>query len=146
MENESTGKKPLLAMLVMLGVLAIGFVFIAVHLNYPGQVIENVDSDKAFDLVERNRDNRDFIVLDIRTPEEFQTEHIEGAVNLDYYSDSFKEELCKLDKGKTYLVYCRRGERTERALPLFRECRFRRLYVMPEGLKGWVELGFPTVK
>ena len=52
------------------------------------------------------------IVLDVRTPEEFNAGHLSGAVNLDVQSGQFETELSKLDKAATYAIYCRSGRRS----------------------------------
>ena len=49
------------------------------------------------------------MILDVRTAEEYSGGHIEGSTNIDVKSESFKEEVGKLDKSKTYLVHCRTG-------------------------------------
>ena len=51
------------------------------------------------------------IFLDIRTQEEFEKFHLDGAINLDFYNESYREDLDKLDKSRTYLTYCRSGRR-----------------------------------
>jgi len=61
----------------------------------------------AYTLIQKNKGNPDFVILDVRTPAEFADEHIENAINLDYYSETFRDDLNKLDKTKTYLIYCR---------------------------------------
>jgi len=50
----------------------------------------------------------DIIILDVRTPKEVAQGVIPGAKVIDFYGDNFKTELEKLDKDKTYYVYCRR--------------------------------------
>ncbi|GAG42700.1 unnamed protein product, partial [marine sediment metagenome] len=65
---------------------------------------------------QENKDNPNFVILDVRTPEEFLSEYIENSVNLDYYSDTFRNNLDKLDKNKMHLIYCRSGRRSENAL------------------------------
>ena len=52
------------------------------------------------------------VVLDVRTPGEFQSGHIQGAINVDYEGLNFEGEVNKLDKAKTYAVYCRSGRRS----------------------------------
>ncbi len=79
----------------------------------PAQAITNVSVVDARDLITANAGNKDFVILDVRTPQEFAEGHIINAVNLDINSKSFRDDLKKLDKNKTYLVYCRTGMRSE---------------------------------
>ena len=110
------------------------------------QIIENITPEGAYILTQENKGNPNFVILDVRTPEEFLGEHIENAVNLDYYSDTFRNDLDKLDKNKTYLIYCRSGNRSENALNIMKEIDFRELYNMLGGIIKWQSEGLPTTK
>ena len=111
------------------------------------QIIENITPTEAFNLIEDNRDNPNFVLLDIRTPEEFSEEHIENAVNLvDYYSETFRSDLDNLDKNNSYLIYCRTGRRTGEALDIMKELDYMEVYNMLDGITGWKAEGLPTTK
>jgi rhodanese-related sulfurtransferase len=96
-------------------------------------------------LGKRTGDPR-FILLDVRTPKEFREERIEGAVMVDYLSPAFRDEMAKLDREKTYLVYCRTGNRTKGALKAMRELGFRNVLHLAGGITKWKEAGFPTAR
>lgn len=108
------------------------------------QIIENITPEEAYILIQENKDNLNFIILDVRTPEEFLDEYIENAVNLDYYSDNFRNDLDKLDKNKTYLIYCRSGRRSGNALNVMKELDFREAYNMLSGIIKWKSERLPT--
>ena len=55
-------------------------------------------------------------------------------------------EINKLDKNKTYLIYCRSGNRSRGALSVMVELGFRAVYHLSVGINGWVEEGFPITK
>ncbi len=110
------------------------------------QIIENITPDEAYILIQENKDNPNFVILDVRTPEEFLDEYIENAVNLDYYSDTFRNGLDKLDKNKTYLIYCRSGRRSENTLNIMEELDFREVYNMLSGIIKWKSEGLLTTK
>lgn len=55
-------------------------------------------------------------VIDVRTPGEFTSGHLEGALNFDIQGMSFMEEIATLDPDATYLVYCRSGSRAAAAV------------------------------
>jgi len=110
------------------------------------QIIENITPEEAYISIQENKDNPNFVILDVRTPEEFLGEYIENAVNLDYYSDTFRNDLDKLDKNKTYLIYCRSGRRSENALNIMKELDFREVYNMLGGIIKWKSEGLPTTK
>lgn len=52
------------------------------------------------------------VVLDVRSPEEFSAARVEGAQNLNFESADFAAQVAELDKGQTYVVYCRSGRRS----------------------------------
>ena len=108
------------------------------------QIIENITPEEAYILIQENKDNPNFVILDVRTPEEFLGEYIENAVNLDYYSDTFRNDLDKLDKNKTYLIYCKSGGRSEDALNIMKELDFREVYNLLGGIIKWKSEGLPT--
>ena len=78
-----------------------------------------------------------FIILDVRTPEEFTANRIEGAQNVDVKALDFKEQVAKLNKDGVFLVYCRGGVRSVRAMNLMKELGFKQVYNLAGGLKNW---------
>ena len=111
----------------------------------PTQIIENITSQEAFSLIQDNKDNPNFVIIDVRTPKEFAQEHIENAINIDYNSETFRDELDRLDKDNTYLIYCRSGARSGKALDMMKELNFREVYNLG-GIIDWKAEGLPTVK
>ncbi len=109
------------------------------------QIIENITPEEAYILIQENKYNPNFVILDVRTPE-FLGEYIENAANLDYYSDTFRNDLNKLDKNKTYLIYCRSGRRSENALNIMKDLDFREVYNMLGGIIKWKSEGSATTK
>ena len=109
------------------------------------QIIQDVTPTQAFDLIEHNRDNPDFVIIDVRTPEEFSEERIENAINLDYYSETFRDSFDDLDKDKKYLIYCRSGRRGGETLDIMRELGFKEVYHISGGIIRWKEAELPTI-
>jgi len=110
------------------------------------QIIEDITPQEAYASIQENQDNPDFVIIDVRTPEEFSEGYIEGAINIDFYSETFQDELNILDKDKSYLIYCRSGGRSGSALAIMEELNFREVYNMTGGIIQWQAEGFPTVK
>jgi len=110
------------------------------------QIIEDVNLEEAFALMEDNRSNQNFVIIDVRTPEEYASGHIEKAINLDFYSETFKDELDTLDRDKVYLIYCRSANRSGKALNIMAELGFSEVYNMLGGMARWEEVGLPVVK
>jgi rhodanese-related sulfurtransferase len=114
----------------------------------PAQIIESITPEEAFDLIQENQDNPDFVIIDVQTPEEFVNRHIENAINIDYRSETFRDELNQLDKNKTYLIYydCACGGIDRKTLNMMAELDFREVYKISGGLDRWEAEGFPTVE
>lgn len=102
--------------------------------------------NEAAAMIREYGSREDFVLLDVRTPLEYGGERLAGAVLVDYYSASFREELERLDRGKTYLVYCRTGNRSGRAGSLMKELGFRNVHHLSGGIVKWKEAGLPTVR
>lgn len=112
--------------------------------NLP-QTIKNITVEEAHTIIETTKNDNSLVIIDVRTPEEFNQEHITDASNIDFRSDNFKEELNRLDKNKTYVIHCRSGARSAQALEIMRELGFREVYNMG-GIVQWKEKGFPTTE
>ena len=101
---------------------------------------------EAYDLVQSKKNTTNFVVLDVRTPEEFESGHVEGAININYNSENFVEELNKLDKTKSYLVYCRTGRRSSDTVSVMTKQGFGELYRIDGDISKWKSENFPVVK
>ena len=112
----------------------------------PEQEIYDVTTDKAYDLIQENADNPGFIIIDVRTPEEYDGGYIERAINIDYYSEDFRAQLETLDKDKSYLIYCRSGKRSAGARDVMAELGFREVYNISGGITEWEAQGLPVVR
>lgn len=86
----------------------------------------------------------DFVILDIRTAEEYAGGKIAGALNIDFYAADFGVQLDRLDRDSRYLVYCRTGNRSSQAMPMFEELGFTKVDNLSGGLVAWYEQGYPV--
>jgi|WetSurMetagenome_2_1015567.scaffolds.fasta_scaffold180140_2 rhodanese-related sulfurtransferase len=112
----------------------------------PAVTVPALNSQEAAALIELNQDNPDFVILDVRTPDEFGGVHLANAINIDYESTDFYTELGKLDRSKQYLVYCKSGQRSSPAVRMMVELGFKRVYHLSVGINQWIKDGYPVVK
>ncbi len=110
-----------------------------------GTTIRELTPQEAFDLIQENKDNPDFLIIDVRTPEEFNDGHIEGAINIDYYQPAFSEEISSLERDKTYFIYCRTGNRSSSVRDLMEELEFKEIHHLSDGIVGWNQAGLPVI-
>ena len=89
--------------------------------------------------------DKSVVVLDVRTPGEFQSEHLENAINVDYEGSNFEGEVQKLDKSKTYAVYCRSGRRSGLATEIMAKDGFKSIFNLDGGIDNWQAAGNKVV-
>ena len=76
-------------------------------------------------------------LVDVRTPEEYEEGYIEGFQNIDFFSDTFTQEIEKLDKSKPVIVYCRSGRRSADCAKQLKEKGFVKIYDLDGGIAKW---------
>lgn len=108
-------------------------------------VIKNVSADQANAMLAERKQDPDFVILDFRTEPEFNDGHLEGAILLDFYAPTFQSELDKLAKNKAYLVYCRSGNRSSKAVALMKKLQFNEIYHLNGGINDWLANDLPVV-
>ena len=108
--------------------------------------LQTISPKQANQLIQKENDNADFVIIDIRTPREFNSGHIKNAKLIDYYSKNFLKEMQQLDKNKIYLIYCRSANRSTKALSLIKNMGFKSFYNMDQGIVGWIKNEYKIVK
>lgn len=86
------------------------------------------------------------VIIDIRTPQEFSQGHIEGAININYYDQSFMEQIGKYDKSKPIFLYCRSGNRTSSAAAKIAKVGFEEVYDLQGGIMSWSRENLEIIK
>ena len=84
--------------------------------------------------------------IDVRTPEEFAGGHIDDAINIDFYSPDFENNIDQLDKNAFYIVYCRTGNRSAEASDIMLRHGFMHITNMTGGITDWIDAGLPVNK
>ena len=110
------------------------------------QDIKELTAPEARKLIEKRRNDSNFVILDVRTPEEFVAGHIEDALLVDFTAPDFEYNIQTLPRNKTYLVYCRSGNRSSKAARLMRENGFSSLLNLKDGITDWQKQGLPVEK
>ena len=78
------------------------------------------------------------IIIDVRTPKEFEISSIPNSINIDFYNpQNFMQEIEKLDKNSSYYVYCRTGIRSANSCQLMSELGFKNVYNLVGGIVEW---------
>lgn len=106
---------------------------------------KNITVHQADSLIKARADHPDFVILDVRTPLEYSNGHLENSVMINYLSRKDRKKLWKLDKNKSYLIYCRSGGRSLKAMKEAEKHEFREVYNMLGGMRDWYKEGYPIV-
>ena len=134
-----------LAYAVPIFIICIGFIIPSLSAQDSTRILA-VSAKEAADLIDKHNGDNKIAILDIRTPGEFQSGHLTKSIPIDFYSPTFGDRLNRLDKTKTYLVYCRTGNRSTKSLELFKKLKFQKVYHMSSGISAWKSEGFTVVK
>jgi thioredoxin len=90
-------------------------------------------------------ENPNAVILDVRTASELKSGFIAKAVHMDWNDKSVEQEMLKLDKSKSYYVYCLSGGRSSSAADLLRSNGFANVYELKGGIMKWRAANLPLV-
>ena len=117
------------------------FVFFSLLLVYSCQIFESKEINEISDAQFSEIQDNDHILVDVRTAEEYESGHIQDAVNFDFYSESFKKEILSLDKSSLIILYCRTQNRSTKTANYLKENGYKEITVLTGGITSWVKNG-----
>lgn len=85
-------------------------------------------------------------LIDVRTPEEYASGHLAGAVNINVDDSACIVQFGKLNRGKAVFIYCLAGKRSEKAADILQKIGFKEIYNMKGGITEWQNTGKSVVK
>ena len=115
-------------------VLSLIFIFSCEQLNSPEI---NIISESDFVEIQ----DSDYTLIDVRTQDEFDLGHIDSAINLDFYSETFQNDILSLPKNETIVLYCRTNNRSSKTANILKENGFKEISVLEGGITEWVKNG-----
>ena len=116
--------------------LAVGLVATGMSLASPPQV-----TPQQVREMQAQKSTAPF-VLDVRTPEEFASGHVPGAVNIPY--DQVPSRLAEIPKDKEVVLYCRSGRRAGLAAAELEKAGYTDLQLMQGDMPAWEKAGLPV--
>lgn len=99
-----------------------------------GQKKEN---QLKYEVFKKNITDKNIQLVDVRTATEFKQGAIKKAKNIDVLSSSFLSKVNKLDKNKPVYLYCRSGNRSQKALKILKKNGFKEIYDLEGGYINW---------
>lgn len=106
-----------------------------------GQPSKNVQTITPDAFAKKINETPKALILDVRTPEEFASEHIDNALNVDWLGGNFVVDAEKFDKSKPVFVYCKIGGRSSKAVAKLAELGFTNIYELDGGMMKWNAAG-----
>ena len=100
--------------------------------------VKTIKSQEVKALVEAEQD---LLILDVRTPEEYASGHLQNALLLNKNDAAFEAKIGELDRNKTYMVYCAKGGRSADAARIMKELGFTKIYDATEGFESLKQAG-----
>ncbi|MBW2565122.1 MAG: rhodanese-like domain-containing protein [Deltaproteobacteria bacterium] len=107
------------------------------------QLTRDIFPTEAWEMLSQNRESDDLVIIDVSTPQEYEDLHLEGAINVSLLSRFFRARMDVMNKGKTYMVYCKVGGRSKIAQKLMLRHGFEKVYNIVGGTLLWEEEGLP---
>lgn len=87
---------------------------------------------------ERMMKKKNTVMLDVRTPEEYKSGYIGNAVNYNVMDSlTFLNTISALDKNKKFLLYCKSGRRSGKALVMMKDMGFKKVHHLKGGITEW---------
>lgn len=115
-------------------VLSLIFIFSCEIINSPEI---NIISESDFVEIQ----DSDYTLIDVRTQDEFDLGHIDSAINLDFYSETFQNEILSLPKNEKIVLYCRTNNRSSKTATILKENGYKDISVIRGGITEWVKNG-----
>ena len=116
-------------------------VFFSLLLIYSCQIFESTEINEISDAQFIEIQDSDYILVDVRTIEEYESGHIQDAVNFDFYSESFQNDILSLDKSSSIILYCRTQNRSTKTANYLKENGYKEITVLEGGITSWVKNG-----
>ena len=125
---------------LLLPVLALLFCSFA---TITAQTKVEVNSKQVNSMLQKDKK---WIILDVRSAEEFNSGHIKGALNIDIRQPDAFSKIDKLNKNAKYIVHCRTNHRSGMAVEHMMQSGFKNIYQMMDGWSGWLTNNLPVQK
>ena len=125
--------------LVTIAVLAL----VTLSTSACGQTAKSVTVEEAKAVIDKNAK---IVVLDVRTPGEWNGGHLKNAKHADIQSSDFEQKITTIDKNATIVVYCAAGGRSSRAASMMVQKGYKNVINMAGGINAWNAAGYPTTK
>ena len=116
-------------------------VFLFTLLVYSCQIFESREIKMISDVQFTEIQDTDYILVDVRTAQEYESGYIQDALHFDFYSELFQKEILSLDKSSSIILYCRTQNRSIKTANFLKENGYKEITVLEGGITSWVKNG-----
>ena len=104
---------------------------------------QNITIDDANYMIEHENKYPNLVILDVRTPCEFEKGHLYNAILIPH--DELEIRIAELEeyRNSPIIIYCKSGARSQQASEILMACGFTKVYNMFDGIIGWVDAEYP---
>ena len=81
--------------------------------------------------------DKSVIIIDVRTPDEFNKGHLKNSLNVNWFDENFDENLNIFSKDLPVMVYCLSGGRSSKANERIKSLGFKNVYELDGGILEW---------
>jgi len=106
-------------------------------------IFKDISPKETHQMIQEHKQDNTFIILDVKTKQEYLKIHLTGSMSMDFFSKPFKDDLFLLDKNKTYIVICKVGIRSGIAMNLMKKMGFKEVYNVLGGDDRWIAEEIP---
>ena len=116
-------------------------IFFFLLIFYSCQIFESTEIIVISDAELTEIQDTDYILVDVRTIEEYESGHIQDAIHFDFYSELFQKEILSIDKSSSIVLYCRTQNRSAKTANYLKENGYKEIAVLEGGISTWIKNG-----
>ena len=118
----------------------------AIFLISCGETNSQIVEDLEAPIFQNFMKEKQGILIDVRTPQEFHSGHLKEATNIDFYANDFMDKLKLIRKDAPIYVYCRSGGRSSSAASMMADLGFNKVYNLTGGIGSWNSQNYLTIE
>ena len=116
-------------------------IFFFLLIFYSCQIFESTEIIVISDAELTEIQDTDYILVDVRTIEEYESGHIQDAIHFDFYSELFQKEILSIDKSSSIVLYCGTQNRSAKTANYLKENGYKEIAVLEGGISTWIKNG-----
>ena len=132
-----------IALVIIVSFLLSSFSSIIIAVGAEEKTFQNITVDTAYHMIKKENKYQNLVILDVRTPSEYDKSHLYDAILIPY--DDLEERIKELEEYIHFdiIIYCKSGGRSQQASEILVKNSFTKVYNMFGGIMAWVDAEYP---